>query len=87
VDVRDENGHLIRELHGVTLAQILDYLVARVGWVEMEQRVRINCFAVDPTVRSSLSFLRKTAWARKKVEEFYVELRIDDVLTRKPPAP
>ena len=74
-DARDENGYLIRELHGVKLAQILDYLVARYGWPELDRRIRINCFALNPTVKSSLNFLRRTPWARAKVEELYIQTR------------
>jgi uncharacterized protein (DUF2132 family) len=74
-DVRDETGHLIRELHGVTLAQILEYLVARVGWAGLGERIHINCFTSDPSIKSSLTFLRRTPWARTKVEELYVDLR------------
>ena len=79
-EARDDNGHLIRELHGVTLAQLLEYLVKRLGFPELERAVPINCFAVDPSIKSSLVFLRKTPWARAKVEALYIELRIDDVL-------
>lgn len=79
-EARDENGHLIRELHGVTLAQILDYLVARYGWAELDERIRINCFAVNPSVKSSLTFLRRTPWARAKVEELYIRTRTEEVL-------
>ena len=78
-DARDESGHLIRELHGVTLAQILDYLVARYGWPELDRRIRINCFALNPTVKSSLNFLRRTPWARAKVEELYIQTRTAEV--------
>ena len=74
-DVRDETGHLVRELHGVTLAQILEYLVARVGWPGLGERIHINCFTSAPSIKSSLTFLRRTPWARTKVEELYVELR------------
>ena len=81
-DVRDEDGHLVRELHGVTLEDILVYLVARAGWREMEERVRVNCFAVNPSIKSSLAFLRRTPWARRKVEELYVEHRTDEILAR-----
>jgi len=77
-DVRDETGHLIRELHGITLLQILEYLVARIGWEGLGARIAINCFRFDPSVKSSLVFLRRTPWARAKVEELYVELRLDD---------
>jgi uncharacterized protein (DUF2132 family) len=74
-DARDETGHLIRELHGVTLVQILEYLVARVGWEGLAERIKINCFSSSPSIKSSLVFLRRTPWARTKVEELYVELR------------
>lgn len=59
-------------LHGVTLEAIMNALVARYGWEELGQRIRINCFVSDPSVRSSLKFLRKTPWARKKVEALYL---------------
>jgi uncharacterized protein (DUF2132 family) len=81
-DVRDENGHLIRELHGVTLAQIVEYLVARLGWAELAERIPVNCFRSNPSVKSSLTFLRRTPWARAKVEELYVELRSREVAGR-----
>lgn len=80
---RDANGHLIRELHGVTLANILEYLVDKLGWDELAAQIRINCFAVNPSVKSSLTFLRRTPWARKKVEDLYVEVRSDEVLKLK----
>lgn len=79
-DVKDASGHLIRELHGVTLESILEYLVARMGWEEMHARVTVNCFSVNPSVRSSLAFLRKTPWARTKVEELYIEERTNEVM-------
>lgn len=81
-DVRDENGHLVRELHGVTLAQILDYLVARLGWQGLGERIPVNCFLSNPSVKSSLTFLRRTPWARAKVEELYVELRSRELSSR-----
>lgn len=81
-DVRDESGHLVRELHGVTLAMILEYLVARFGWEELARRIRINCFANDPSVKSSLAFLRRTPWARQKVEALYVRTRSAELLAR-----
>ena len=61
-------------LHGVTLEAILEYLVEHVGWIEMNRRVRINCFFSNPSVRSSLKFLRKTNWARIEVERMYLDL-------------
>ncbi|OLY94188.1 Uncharacterized conserved protein [Cnuella takakiae] len=59
-------------LHGKTLEAILNHLVAHFGWEELGRRIRINCFTKDPSIKSSLTFLRKTPWARKKVEELYV---------------
>jgi uncharacterized protein (DUF2132 family) len=59
-------------LHGKTLEMILNALVAHYGWPELGNRIRINCFTSDPSVKSSLKFLRKTEWARKKVEELYL---------------
>jgi len=60
-------------LHGKTLQMILEYLVEKLGWEELDSRIRINCFAVNPSIKSSLTFLRKTPWARKKVEDLYIE--------------
>ena len=74
-EARDETGHLVRELHGVTLAQILAYLVDRLGWDALGSRIAINCFLIDPSIKSSLVFLRRTPWARAKVEALYIELR------------
>lgn len=74
-EARDENGHLVRELHGVTLAQILEYLVEHVGWERLGQQITINCFVSNPSIKSSLTFLRRTPWARAKVEALYIELR------------
>ncbi len=58
-------------LHGVTLEIILTRLVEKYGWEDMSRRIRINCFAKDPSIKSSLTFLRRTPWARKKVEGLY----------------
>lgn len=60
-------------LHGVTLEQILVYLVERYGWKEMNRRVQINCFFSHPSIKSSLKFLRKENWARIQVERMYLE--------------
>jgi uncharacterized protein (DUF2132 family) len=60
-------------LHGKTLEMILNELVARFGWGELGDRIRINCFNDNPSIQSSLKFLRKTPWARKKVEDLYVD--------------
>ncbi|MEI7912690.1 MAG: VF530 family protein [Verrucomicrobiota bacterium] len=59
-------------LHGITLESIVMYLVDQHGWEEMARRIPIRCFLFDPSVKSSLTFLRKTPWARLKVEEWYV---------------
>lgn len=85
-DVRDENGRLVRELHGVTLVQILEYLVAKIGWEGLASRMTVNCFRIDPSVKSSLVFLRRTPWARTQVEALYVELRTAELRRAKPPA-
>lgn len=59
-------------LHGITLKAILEYLVNKYGWSALGESIRINCFIDNPSINSSLKFLRKTAWARKKVEELYI---------------
>ena len=59
-------------LHGITLETILERLVARYGWPALANIVDINCFKNDPSIKSSLKFLRKTPWARAKVEAFYL---------------
>ncbi len=59
-------------LHGVTLEMILTQLVEHYGWEEMGRTVRIKCFTNDPSVKSSLQFLRRTPWARSKVEALYL---------------
>ena len=60
-------------LHGVKLADILELLVTEYGWENLGQRINIRCFNHDPSVKSSLKFLRKTPWARTKVEDLYLE--------------
>ena len=64
-------------LHGVTLAMILERLHAEYGWDELARRVPVRCFQYDPSVQSSLKFLRKTPWARAKVEAIYLELAVE----------
>lgn len=59
-------------LEGMTLEKILHVLVDYYGWDELGNEIRINCFNTDPSIKSSLTFLRRTPWARTKVEEFYV---------------
>ncbi len=59
-------------LHGITLEQIVNSLVDHYGWNELGKRINIRCFTNDPSVKSSLKFLRKTPWARTKVEELFI---------------
>ena len=59
-------------LHGVTLEMILTRLVEQYGWEELGRRIPIKCFTNEPSIKSSLKFLRRTPWARKKVEELYL---------------
>ena len=59
-------------LHGVTLEKMLTRLVDHYGWVQLGRIIDINCFNSDPSIKSSLTFLRKTPWARKKVEDLYM---------------
>lgn len=60
-------------LHGITLEMILNHLVAHYGWEEMGERVNIRCFQHEPSIKSSLVFLRKTPWAREKIERMYLK--------------
>ncbi|EAQ38930.1 VF530 family DNA-binding protein [Dokdonia sp. MED134] len=60
-------------LHGVKLVDILEFLVTNYGWKEMSLQVDINCFKKDPSIKSSLKFLRRTPWAREKVEQLYLQ--------------
>ena len=60
-------------LHAITLEQILIKLVEQLGWSEMAGQIDIKCFKSDPSIKSSLKFLRKTAWARQKVESLYIK--------------
>lgn len=60
-------------LHGVKLADMLESLVEKYGWKEMGEHIRIRCFTHDPSIKSSLKFLRKTPWAREKVEQLYLK--------------
>lgn len=59
-------------LHGLTLEYILTQLVNHYGWEELHRKIQINCFKSNPTIKSSLNFLRKTLWAREKVESLYL---------------
>ena len=61
-------------LHGVKLLDILERLVEKYGWEELGDRINIRCFTHDPSIKSSLKFLRKTPWAREKVERLYLKM-------------
>ena len=76
METSEETPHIPQPnnpLHGKTLEAILTFLVAEYGWQELGERIRINCFVSDPSIASSLKFLRKTPWARLKVERLYLE--------------
>jgi uncharacterized protein (DUF2132 family) len=62
-------------LHGITLEKILIELVDYFGWEDLGQHIPINCFISNPSIQSSLKFLRKTPWARKKVETLYIRMK------------
>jgi uncharacterized protein (DUF2132 family) len=64
-------------LHGVTLKTILTELVTAYGWEELASRITFRCFSNDPSIASSLKFLRKTPWARDKVEELYLRWKME----------
>ena len=62
-------------LHSITLKEILSFLIENYGWEYMEANININCFKYDPSIKSSLTFLRKTPWARLEVENLYLFLK------------
>ncbi|HEY0739857.1 MAG TPA: VF530 family protein [Chryseosolibacter sp.] len=62
-------------LHGKTLEMIVTELVEHFGWEDLASIININCFKFDPSIKSSLTFLRRTPWARKKVEELYISIQ------------
>lgn len=65
----------VQELHGITLESIITRLVDHYGWEALGTRIDINCFKSEPSIKSSLKFLRKTPWARTKVEELYLQTK------------
>lgn len=67
------NQQVNNPLHGITLEMIINHLVAYYGWSQLGQLIEIRCFNFEPSVKSSLKFLRKTPWARQKVEELYIK--------------
>ncbi len=69
------NEHKKDPLHGITLEQIVVYMVEHYGWEYLAEQVNINCFKSNPSVKSSLTFLRKTPWARTKLESLYLYIK------------
>ncbi|QWX84257.1 DUF2132 domain-containing protein [Cellulophaga sp. HaHaR_3_176] len=70
---KQDQKQLNNPLHGVKLADILEFLVEKYGFKELSLQVNINCFKSNPTIKSSLKFLRRTPWAREKVEQLYLQ--------------
>ncbi len=70
---QENNIHHQDQLHGLTLKTIVTDLVQHFGWEELAKRIDINCFKSNPSINSSLKFLRKTPWARQKVEQLYLK--------------
>jgi uncharacterized protein (DUF2132 family) len=68
-----ENKQPNNPLHGITLEMILSQLVEKFGWVELGKIINIGCFTQNPSIKSSLTFLRRTPWARSKVEALYLK--------------
>jgi len=71
-------------LHGITLEAMLTQLVDHFGWAQLGEEVRIRCFVSDPSITSSLKFLRKTPWAREKVESLYLFMLRDQARASRP---
>ncbi len=69
-----QKEQLNNPMHGVKLITILELLVEQYGWERLAMKIKINCFKNDPSIKSSLKFLRKTQWARDKVEQLYLDL-------------
>jgi uncharacterized protein (DUF2132 family) len=74
-------------LHGVTLEKILNDLVAYFGWPGLGEQIDIRCFTTDPSISSSLKFLRKTPWAREKVESLYLFMLREEARSARPQRP
>jgi len=71
-------------LHGVTLQQVVTDLEAEYGWEELGRRINIRCFQSDPSIKSSLKFLRKTPWAREKVEQLWILMQERKTIWQRP---
>ena len=70
--INTKNSQVNNPLHAIRLIDILDFLVEEYGWEELGYEININCFTNNPSIKSSLKFLRKTQWARDKVEQLYL---------------
>lgn len=82
-----EQTQLNNPLHGVKLADMLQYLVEKNGWRQLGKKINIRCFSSDPSIKSSLKFLRQTPWARDKVERLYLQsIRRHTLPDTQPPA-
>lgn len=68
----------LQALHGITLESVLTRLVSHYGWSGLARQIDINCFINEPSIKSSLKFLRRTPWAREQVERLYLETRFID---------
>ena len=68
-----DNSQVNNPLHGIRLIDMLEFLVEEYGWEELGYEIKINCFISNPSIKSSLKFLRKTQWARDKVEKLYLK--------------
>lgn len=73
-EITTDNQQVNNPLHGLRLVDILERLVEKYGWEKLGLEIRINCFNKDPSIKSSLKFLRKTPWAREKVEQLYLRM-------------
>lgn len=72
-----ERNHPKDPLHGISLKEIVTQLEANYGWEQLAELIPINCFKSDPSLKSSLTFLRKTPWARTKVEALYLKSKVN----------
>ncbi|MCB9831806.1 MAG: DUF2132 domain-containing protein [Planctomycetes bacterium] len=72
------SGQPNNPLHGITLERLLEHLVERFGWARLGQWIDIRCFQHEPSIKSSLKFLRRTPWARQQVEDLYLDLRLHE---------
>jgi len=70
-----DNQQSNNPLHGIKLADIMEYLVEYYGWEDLGDKIKINSFNTNPSIKSSLTFLRKTPWAREKVEQLYLKTK------------